>query len=81
MQFNTSALFAIGAGVGDILSLFRPSYTVAPFLHFLNEALLVGTALHRFTDVIHQLKLPAFTAYSGTVFSWVYLRAALLVWC
>ena len=81
MQFDASALFAVGAGVGDILSLFRPGYTVTPFLHFLNEALLVGAALHRFTNMEHQLEFPALTAYSGTVLSGVYLRAALLVWC
>ena len=79
MQFDTSALFAIGAGVGVILSILCPGHTIAPFLHFLNKGFLVRTALHGFADVIHQLKLPAITANGRPVFSCADLRAALLV--
>ena len=79
MQFDTSALLAVGAGVGDILSILCPGHTIAPFLHFLNKGFLVRTALHGFADVIHQLKLPAITANGRPVFSCADLRAALLV--
>lgn len=79
MQLDASALFAVGAGVGDILSILCPGHTIAPFLHFLDKGFLVRALLHGFANVIHQLELPAFAADRRAVFSCTDLCATLLV--
>ena len=80
MQFNASALFAVGAGVGDIFPVFRPGHTVAPFLHFLDKGFLVRASLHGLADVIHQLEFPTLTANGGTILSGGDPCATLFVW-
>lgn len=79
MQFDISALFAVGAGVGDILSFLRPGHTVAPCFHFPEETSLVRTALHSLTDVVHQLKFPTVPTDGGPVFPGRQLRTALVI--
>ena len=68
MQFDASALFAVGAGVSDMLSLAGPSHIVITLLHFSDEICFGGTTFHCLTDVIHQLEFPTLSADSGTIF-------------
>ena len=79
VQAATSALLAVGAGVGDVFPFLRPGHAVAPFRHFLDKGFLVRAALHGFANVIHQLEFSAFAADGRPVFSCTDLRAALLV--
>ena len=76
MQFDASALFAIGAGVGDILSLIGPYHIIIALFHLPDEICFGRASLHGLTDVIHQLEFPTLSADRGTIFPGGDLRSA-----
>jgi hypothetical protein len=69
VQFDASALLAIGAGVSDIFAILCPGNIVIALFHFPDEVCFGWTAFHGLADVVHQLELPTCAADGGTILS------------
>jgi hypothetical protein len=67
VQFNVTTPVTFRCGVGDILSVFRPTNTVAAPLHQLEEVFTVTGHGHALVNADFQIHLPTVALVIGTV--------------